>query len=93
MAERSGAFDRGRDEPACDWLARLQRVDIFGLSMPQRMELSASRDDARKAAGERPDGESALADAKRAFLALSAEQGRQFVLWLSRLPPGGGGPQ
>jgi hypothetical protein len=91
MADRSGAFDRGQNESARDWLVRLERVDIFGLSMLQRMELSASRDDARRVAEVRPvEADGPLAEAKRAFLALSVEQGQQFVLWLSRLPPSAG---
>jgi hypothetical protein len=83
MSGNKSAYDQGQNEAAREWLTRLEAVDIFGLSMQQRMVLSARRDAAREAGQKAAGSADPLGEAKQAFLALSPDEGRQFVLWLA----------
>src|SRR5689334_6278683 len=79
-----------------EWLARLQPVALGGLSGAERRFLLGTEQAAREQAGrERRDTEAeearqtALRQARAAFLRLASEERQQFLLWLTRGVPEG----
>ncbi len=90
-------FTQRDDESAAEWLARVQKVGLGGLSREERLSLIGSEQAARAQAGqERRDAEAGpaagpapLGQAKEAFRRLSPEERQQFILWLTRGSPEG----
>jgi hypothetical protein len=99
MAERID-FHRVDGETTEVWLGRLRSIDRETLTMTQRIGLSHSKDLAEKVAKregqppERPRSAetprvqtSALQQVKDAYIRLSPEEQREFILWLAPAAP------
>jgi hypothetical protein len=92
-----GDFTQRDDESAAEWLARVQKVGLGGLSREERLSLIGSEQEARgQAAQERREAEAPpragpapLGQAKDAFRRLGPGDRQQFILWLAQGAPAG----
>jgi hypothetical protein len=89
-------FSQQPGEATAEWLARLQAVGLGGLSGAERRSLLEAEQAARGQAGrERRDAgaeaarQTALGQARAAYLMLAPTERQQFILWLAQGAPEG----